>query len=235
MALLTDDLSVHEIAFRWAGYDPNKFWFRTPLIVKDNFRTLMFAILKGHLECSTLSLDKWDPRENDAFEKQFFIRTFIDEIYAGIAGHNFGRKLLEHAMISRPAMQLWCERLGIPLPEFWFPPGWKIEYEWPNTDEEQPVPENIAETKEEVRQRIDKRHRIQMACQQMAIMIWMKERTLTIKEVAIRKEIQEIADCGPYQLETVQEWIREFDPRDPSQKRGRKRKNNSPPGAPESP
>ena len=233
MPLLTDDLSVREISFRWAGYDPDRFWRRTPLAAKDNFRTLMLAILKGHLECVTLSLDKWDPKKNDAVEKQFFIRTYIDEIYNGIAGHNFDRKLLDHARIDRPAMQLWCERQGIPLPEFWFPPGWKIDYQWPDIDDEQPAPANSDETKEEVRHRQDKRHRIQMACQQMAIMIWAKERTLTIKEVAIRKEIQEIADCGSYQLETVQEWIRDFDPRDPSQKRGRKRKNNSAPDAQE--
>jgi hypothetical protein len=23
----------------------------------------------------------------------------------------------------------WCERRGITLPEFWFPPGWKLQYD----------------------------------------------------------------------------------------------------------
>ena len=122
MPLLTDNLSVREIAFRWAGYDPNAFRHTTPLFVKDNARTLMLAILKGHLDCDTLSLDKWRPKEDDPEVKPFYIRSYLDEIYRGIAGNGFSRKLLEWALIDRFAMQLWCGRQGVPLPEFWFPP-----------------------------------------------------------------------------------------------------------------
>lgn len=231
MALLNDDLSVREIAFRWAGYDPNGFWLKTPLPVRDNCRTLMHAILNAHLECATLSLDKWDPDKNSAFERQYFIRTYLDEINAGIAGRSFRRELLEFARIERWEMMLWCERQGVPLPEFWFPPGWKIDYEWPGANDGPQETKRADESIEDLRQRVDKRHRIQMACQQAAIMAWEKEPTLTIKEVAIKTEIQDIAACGAYELETVQEWIREFDPRDPTTKRGRKRKNNSAPDA----
>lgn len=47
------------------------------------------------------------------------------------------RKLLKWAQIEREALQEWCERQGVPLPEFWFPPGWKLKYEWPMDEEEQ--------------------------------------------------------------------------------------------------
>ncbi len=35
MPLLNDDLSVWEIGFRWAGYDPDRWWWRIPLPVPD--------------------------------------------------------------------------------------------------------------------------------------------------------------------------------------------------------
>lgn len=228
MPLLSDELSVREISFRWAGYDPGEFWTRTPLPVKDHFRNLMSAILSGHLDCSTLSLEKWNPKTANNSPPEFFIRHYIDEVYECISGRRFDRKLLEWAGVHRWAMQQWCERQGIPLPEFWFPSGWKIEYNLPSFDEDDPVPANPAETTEERTQRTDKRHRIEMACQQVASVIWAKERDLTIKEVAIRKEVQEFAGGDGYELETVQQWIREFDPRHHTKKRGRKRKNNSP-------
>jgi hypothetical protein len=142
MPLLNDGLPLWEIAFRWAHEDPKNFWLRIPLPVRDNFRLLMDAILRGHLPCETLSLEKWRP-DSEA-PPELFIRYFIDDAYKCIAGLHFNRKLLRHAMIERWAMQQWCERQGVPLPEFWFPPGWNTYYEWqdPNADElpEEAVP-----------------------------------------------------------------------------------------------
>ncbi len=129
MPLLNDELSVWEIAFRWADHDPDKLWIRCPLLVRDNFRTLLDAILNGHLFCTTLALEKWDP--NAGSQPEFFIRHYIDEVHACIQGQRFNRKLLRFAVIERWSMQQWCERWGIPLPAFWFPPGWNIEYERP--------------------------------------------------------------------------------------------------------
>ena len=228
MPLLSDELSVREIAFRWAGHDPARFWIRTPLPVKDHFRNLMSAILRGRLDCSTLSLEKWNPTEANN-PPEFFIRHYIDEVYDCISGRRFDRILLDWATVHRWAMQQWCERQGIPLPEFWFPPGWKIEQDLPYFDEDEAIPANPTEAVVERKQRIDKRHRAEMASQQVASVIWAREPDLTIKEVACRKEVQELAGGDGYELETVQQWIRDFDPRDSKMKRGRKRKNNSPP------
>ena len=53
---------------------------------------------------------------------------------------------------------------GVPLPDFWFPPGWKLEYEWPDDDpaEDQGAPSNAGgsaseESTDERKQRIDNR------------------------------------------------------------------------------
>lgn len=235
MPLLSDELSVREISFRWAGYDPEKFWFRNPLPVKDNFRNLMSAILSGHLDCATLSLEKRNPHEEDSSPPEFFIRHYIDEVYGCVSGHKFDRKLLEWATVHRWAMHHWCEQKGIPLPEFWFPPGWKIEFDQPYFDEDEPNAANATDTTEDSKHRIDKRHRVEMACKQIASVIWAKECDLTIKEVANRKEIQEFGGGDGYELETVMQWINSCDPRDHTKKRGRKRKNKSPPDAPENP
>ena len=54
MALLNNELSVWEIGFRWAGKDPDWPWIRIPLQLRDNFRTLIDAILNNHLERVTI-------------------------------------------------------------------------------------------------------------------------------------------------------------------------------------
>lgn len=131
MALLNDSLSVWEIAFRWEGHDPRRMWLRIPLGVQDHFRNLLAAILSAELLCETITLEKRDFRPD---EKIFSIYYWIDDIYACIAGHRFNRKLLRFALVDRDDLQLWCERMNIPLPEFWFPPGWNREYALPEYD-----------------------------------------------------------------------------------------------------
>lgn len=234
MPLINDELSLWEIAFRWSGNDPDRLWPRIPLPVRDNFRTLMDAILKGHLDCSSLFLTKYHPDTSNDFGPEFFIRHYIDDVYACVWGKKYNRKLLKWAQIEREALQEWCERQGVPLPEFWFPPDWKLKYEWPMDEEEQKATTNedvlpVKQTDKE-RPTITKHHRAKLACQQVAASIWLKEPDLTNKELACKKEIQELAGGSEYEFETIQEWISEVDPRNPAKKRGRKRKNNPGPG-----
>lgn len=129
MPLLRDDLTVWEIAFRWESLDPRRLWFRLPLPVQDHFRNLMDAILSAELRCETIELEK---REFAPDEKQFSVYYWIDDIYAAMGGHTFSRKLMRHAVVDRYDFKLWCERRNIPLPEFWFPQGWSLEYELPD-------------------------------------------------------------------------------------------------------
>lgn len=130
MALvLRDELSVWDVGFRWAGLDPDGFWFRYPLAVKDNFRLLIAAILDGEIVCQSLCLDKLPP--DSKADPNFYIRTHMDDIDACIFGHRYSRKLLKWAVLDRMDFMDWCSRRGIPLPEFWFPSGWKLEYDCP--------------------------------------------------------------------------------------------------------
>ena len=131
MPLLNDSLSVWEIAFRWTGHDPTAFWLRLPLDVRDHFRNMMDAILAGELSCESITLEK---RVFEPEEKKFSVYYWLDFIDDCIHGHYFYRKLLRHAQVERYDLKLWCERRNIPLPEFWFPTGWNLEYEFPEGD-----------------------------------------------------------------------------------------------------
>lgn len=128
MPLLIDDLSVWDICFRLAGHDSRKFWFRIPVEVEDHFRNLMDSILRGNLPCVTINLEK---RAYDSDEKEFSVYHWLDDIYDCIHGRHYNRKLLRWAQVERFDFKLWCERMNIPLPDFWFPLGWKLEYELP--------------------------------------------------------------------------------------------------------
>ena len=89
----------------------------------------MDAILSAELLCDTITLEK--PSENRKVEPEFSVYRFLDDIYACSAGQYFNRKMLRWASIDRNDFKLWCERRNIPLPEFWFPPGWNLEYDRP--------------------------------------------------------------------------------------------------------
>ena len=132
MAVLNEHLSVWEIGFRWAGRDPDRLWLWLPLAARDNFRNLMVAILQAELLCISISLEK--PTNNPDLPPEFSIYRYLDDVEACIAGHRFNRKLLRLAIIDRYGFMTWCERRGIPLPEFWFPPGWKLDYELPEDE-----------------------------------------------------------------------------------------------------
>lgn len=123
MSVLNDQLSLREVAYRWAGEDPAAWRMRAPLAVKDRIRTLLYAVLHGELYCSTLALEKWSPASS--LPPEFFIRHYLAKVYACIEGGRCDRRLLDWATIDRWAMRAWCEARNIPLPDFWFPRGWR--------------------------------------------------------------------------------------------------------------
>lgn len=132
MATLSDNLTVWTIGFRWAGLDDKRWWLRIPMPVRDHFSNLMDAILKAELVCITITLEK--PTPERPIDRELSVYTYLDDIYACIHGTQFNRTLLKWAEIDRVDFQQWCERRGIPLPQFWFPPGWKLDYELPEDE-----------------------------------------------------------------------------------------------------
>lgn len=133
MPLVVDQLTLWQIGFKWASVDPSRLWLRIPAAVGDNFSAILEAVLSDHLGCLTLASEKYagDDRE----QAKFYIRYWLDDIYAAINGSHYSRKLLKWAVIDRGVFHEWCQRRTIPLPEFWFPPGW-TDYRWPEYDSE---------------------------------------------------------------------------------------------------
>jgi hypothetical protein len=210
------------------------------------------AILEGHLYCSSLALEKWSPSSSG--DPESYIRYWLDDVYACVWGRRFNRRLLKWAAIDRWAMHVWCERHGIPLPDFWFPPGWGLEYKWPEEtapahDESKPEPETNASgetgaslrmgdspaTSEDTTNRaepgggeekrvLDWRLRAEIACQEVAKRYWKKHPTALLKEVAASPEVQDAAPGSDFEFEVVARWLGKVDPRDPAKRRGPKRR-----------
>lgn len=219
MAILTETLSVWEIGFRWAGMDPRRLRLGIPLPVRDNFRLMMDAILHGHLDCTTLSLSKWGPEDGEDM-RPFFIRHHLTDVEACIAGVRPNRRLMRWAGVSRGSFQEWCERQGIPLPEFWFPPGWKLDYEWPSDEPEPDAPADPASGSPDLRP--EQRRRI--ACQEIAKAIWKDAPETTIADMVRHAHVRQLGG-GMYQAdEVVRRWLSAVAPASVKEKRGRPRK-----------
>ena len=233
MPILNAELNVWEIGFRWNGLDPGRWYWRIPLAVRDCFRMMMDAILSQELECITLSPEKWSP-EKDA-PPEFFIRHYLDDVYACIAGHHYNRKLLRWAMIERSAFESWCERRTIPLPEFWFPPGWS-EYQWVDKEPEETNLKELGEKlvrrspdpkeDEELVGGLRPSQRARIATQQIAISLWKKDPKLTITALVEHEAIQDLGGAKPYTPEVVRRWISAVAPKEVKERRGRPRKEN---------
>jgi hypothetical protein len=209
MVTIVDALSIWEIGFRWAGQDPSRLWPRLPLLVRDNFRTLIQAIFESEIDCITLSMRKWTPDDGEDM-KPYFIRHYMGEIEACVIGKSFDRKFLKWAVINRYAFYKWCKDQGIPLPEFWFPPGWKIEYESAEFDSAEQDASGSA--------------RSRVACQEIAKVIWKERPDSTIAALVKDPLVRKYGGGAHFDDETVRRWLSKVAPEEVKAKRGRPRK-----------
>jgi len=221
MAILSGELSVWEISHRWAGYDPDTYRIRLPLPVRDNCRILIDAISNGEIESPTLRLDKWSPEDGDDMRK-YFIRYYMDDVYACIWGKKFSRVLLKHASIERYEMKQWCELHSIPLPEFWFPSGWGYSYNWKGRDGELEVSSSASPDADGPAIRPSTMAKV--ACQQIAQTVWKEQPSMTIADMVKHPIVQQYGGAAPYGPATIRAWLSQVAPTDVKNKRGRPRK-----------
>lgn len=242
MSILVEQFSVWDIGFRWAGYDPRKFYFRIPLEVENYFRILMGAILEGEIECDTISLEKREYAKDEVKESIYY---WLGDIHRCIGGQRINRELMRWAYIQRHEFMAWCEAMNInPLPEFWFPSGWNYNYQLPE-DGMYPGyrymlrhmdPKEKADFLQGLREQNQKplpvdgpktrvNQELRIVCQQLAKVIWTKESDRTIASVVDDPLIQEYGGAASYNHETVREWVRAVAPDHVKNRRGRPRKN----------
>lgn len=220
MALLVQDLSVWEIAHRWAGFDPSGLpRLRLPLAVRDNCRILVDAILNGEINSLTLRIEKWNV-EDGIDNQKYFIRYYMDDVYACIWGKKFNRTLLKQARIDRFEMKQWCELHSIPPPEFWFPTGWGYSYHWEGRDVDLEVEAPADLDGPAVRPSTVAK----VASQQIARGLWKESPNMTIADMVKQPLIQQYGGAAVYTPATVREWLSAVAPSDVKNKRGRPRK-----------
>lgn len=241
MPLLIDELSVWDISFRWAGYDPRKFYIRLPLEVENYARTLIDAIHNALLSCESITLEK---RQFDKDEKKFSFYYWADDFFATTSGQHVSRELLKWAQINRYDFMQWCERMNAPLPEFWFPRDWNLNYELPENelapghwyelqywaeDERKAYLDSLckSQTSKEIQSDIKTRpnQEARIACQHIACAIWRLEPDRTIASIVKDPLIQEYGGAKFYVDDTVRVWVQQVAPKEVSAKRGRPRKN----------
>ena len=232
MPLLTDQLSMWEIAHRWHGYDPHRPWWRAfrllPLPVKETIRSMMDALLTGNLESVNITLEK-DPGTNE-LPKEFYIRHHLDAIYACIAGQAYPKALIQLVAFDAWSFKRWCLQQNLSAPEFWtslkqLPDVVEAESEGGDgvhtleqtsgertTDRDQPQPRTS---------RIDKE-----SVQAVALTLWEIDHSLTISALAQHPSVLRFANGGLYEERTLHQWISKVDPRPKEQKTGRPRKRS---------
>lgn len=249
MALITDSLSIWDISFRWAGYDPDWLYLKYPLTVKDNFKILFQAVLDGEVFCETLTLAK-RPHDSQA-DPRYYSRTYIDEIYDCIAGVRYNKKLLKWAIISRYDFREWCERRAIPLPEFWYPPGWNDEFEEPafgtratwatHVEPDEPggfslhfeIPDEIKAAQRGERiinpsedsesPPLKPNSKVKLCSQQIASQLWKEHPDRTIAEMMRDEIILKYSGAANYGESALRKWLSEIAPVHIKGKRGRPR------------
>lgn len=243
MPILVDELSVWDISFRWAGQDPRKLYFRIPLEAENNARTLIDAIHKAELSCESITLEK---REFDKNEKKYSFYYWVDDFFATTSGRFVSRDLLKWAHVSRYDFMQWCQRMNAPLPEFWFPNGWNLEYilpenelhpglsyaikDWPEDARKEYVANlkepNLNKTSQsDVTIRPNQKARI--ACQVIAISLWKTNSTMTIADMIKRPEIQDLGGAKSYVPDVVRRWLSEVAPSEIKANRGRPSNKNT--------
>ena len=242
MPILVDYLSVWDISFRWAGFDPRKLYFRLPLQVEDYARTLIDAIHKAEFSCDTISLEK---RKYEKDEAKLSFYYWADDFFSTTSGQDVSRELLKWAVINRYDFKQWCERMNAPLPEFWFPKDWNLDYQINENEffpghsymfkdlskeakkeyiESLEAQTNKLETSTSVKLRENQKTKI--TCQQIAIRLWKQDNKLSIADMVKRTEILELGGAQPYAPEVIRRWLQEVAPSEVSARRGRPSNKN---------
>lgn len=122
MPLLDENLSLWKISFRWAGLNPDslRYRFYIPHTVKDNMRLLLNAIMCNSLFCRSLQPKFLFKKDNARDQKN------LDRLHDVISDSRYDRNFMQSHYVWRADFAHWCNRLGMPFPEFWFPVGWTI-------------------------------------------------------------------------------------------------------------
>jgi hypothetical protein len=87
-----------------------------------------------------------------------------------------------------------------------------------------PIPSTAANSEAEGRRKLDQRQRRKISCQEVALRVWKKTPGADVKVIANSPEVQDFAGGSESDFDVLVRWLGEVDPRDPSKRRGPKRR-----------
>jgi hypothetical protein len=130
--------------------------------------------------------------------------------------------------------------MNAPLPEFWFPQGWNLQYElpendyypgllhdlkhWPD-DERKAFFENRDKSdpvKADLKTRPNQEAKI--SCQMIAKNLWKSDISISINDMVQRPEIKNLGGAMPYHDAVIRRWLSEVAPPEVKARVGRPKK-----------
>lgn len=217
MPLLDDNLSIWKISFRWAGLDPDSLKYRLyiPTSVKDNVRLLMQAIITNVLWCKSLRPDALlDPDSNTD-------RIRSDKFYDCFVGNKYDHDFLKSNTVYRSDFAHWCNRSGIPFPEFWFPSSWIVhelkEKDWLAEADTRKSDNNVSIAQNEPTQkptgkRIDTDVEVWKPARVAAQTIWSQNKSLTIMDVVKQIKATPVLTASSFSESAIRKHIADLSP-----------------------
>ncbi len=229
MPLLNDRLTIWEIGIRWAGRNPELPSLRIPMEIKDSLRMIVRAIADGDLYCGTLTtqVDPNWPKSS--------IRHNAQVIEACIEGERYDRTFLRQHSILRWEFAQWCDKAGIPFPEFWFPPGWTTDepgYPASLRKSAEPKPLTSADTTVPAAAPLPEKtprtnDAIWLAVETAAKAIWAESGPIPSAEVARRIRGMKVFGAARFTVEVIRKHIAKLAPLEIRGKPGRPPKRKS--------
>lgn len=240
--------SLWEIAHRWHGYHPDETNpAALPLPVQDTLRALTHDVWRHELAaCSpdgvvfktadrlvdfdtyvAQQLDRAEDPEDaetiasaeDAYDEHVarFLRRqneAAEGLEACFQERRFDRRKLESVRVTRGTLRAYCEARYFPLPGFWFAAE---PYTRPERDDPADAPARAPREGD-----IDR-----IACQAVAVTLWRLYPEASRQEIIRHRSLRGDAGGRNYRVRTLDDWLKEVDPRPEAEKAGRPRKDRT--------
>lgn len=217
MPLTDDNLSIWEISFRWAGLNPDalKYRFYIPTAAKDNVRLLTQAIITNVLWCKSLKPDPLLGPDSD------IERDKANKFYDCFVGNKYDHDFLKSHTIYRSDFAHWCNRLGIPFPEFWFPAGWVVHElngkDWLAETDTRKSENTVSVINSEPIQklsgkRVDTDEEVWKPARVAAQTIWSQNKSLTIMDVVKQIKVTPVLTASSFSESAIRKHIADLSP-----------------------
>lgn len=242
-------ISLWEAGIRWAGHEVGQVGqYNIPVAVQDAFRSLMEGQLHGALkivspqgnlagskgpEQTLTSADGTTklvyPDEQKNWELLLgTVQTHEEALAAG----DFNRYHLDHIFLYPREIGTWALEKGLPFPDFCFSADQRKELEKEYAKEKLQPEDIISDSSQRITKdiadfywgRLKDAQKFRLMARDVAKNLWEQDENLTIAAICENEFIKRYCGGNYYtNKDTVRDWIKDLDPRDPSTRVGRRK------------